>query len=211
MLQTIWYALLLLLQALQTDPQVHGRTVYMDVYMGGKLAYNLQFKGSFTDGVISDAKTNATFGAFESLRRDGRKITVLPATDVADSGKDSPGGNASPAPSGISTKATKPALPAPFILDFAPVLSALATVNQKPVLTFQVPVFGDKDSADQAKAEKPPLTSKTLELGKKPATSDPSGSASEETADNTMTLLRYPSYWALSVESAAMVIILTVR
>jgi len=238
MQETLWYALLLVLQALQPDPQVHDRTVYLEVYIGSSLAWNLEFHGSYTDGSIQDARNKKTFGEFEAMRRDGKQFTVLAAGPIpeeiaakamAGSNKDAPdkgGASTSGAPKSPakkdSGKKDDGAPPKPFILDFTKSLALLAPLNQKFELVVPFPqaaeLLGGSDDAKDTKDAKLSGSSKQTTAPKASSSAKPTSSASPSPKDvsgkadlesATFHLYRYPTHWVLTGDFMQLIIVIT--
>lgn len=205
MLETLWYALLLLVQCVQVDPALHDKQLVLDVYIESKLAYSLEHRGALSSGYFFDTLSQKRMGDFEISRRASRMFTVQPAIAVEDVSDGATGNK--------DVAAEEVPMPSPFFLDLAPAIRLMASFTDKPAQNFPFVVKAEEGEAEKTKAPAAKPAAKTASASPSTvANTDKSPKDTEKATEETfMRVYDQGSHWVLTADFSGFIIVARFR
>ena len=222
MLETLWYMLILVLQVVQTNPQLQTDRMQIDVFVASKNVYSFTVQGNAVQGQIVDAETRTIFGEFESTRRLPQAYVVFPRRalpeEIEAAAKSSGDKGAAPGAAKTAGSAAKasaaPMELGPFTIDFTKALKQLVSFKVKPRQSIEFTeksrfLDAGKDAAQSPKAKPTPSPTAVAAASGSPAALpgiSPSPSPDAEKA-SLIEIRYYSNRLVLSAEFAQLLII----
>lgn len=220
MLETLWYALLLMVQCVQVDPAVHDKQLVLDVYIESTLAYSLEHKGALSSGYFFDVLSHSHLGDYEVSRRAGRTFTVVPDQAVEDIGTDTAasGDEKTARSSSVGDVASpeEPELPGPFFMDLTPALRIMAPFSVKAAQDFPYTAVADGTNSggisSAARASAKANTAPVKTGGQAPGTAgEANPSTGAETGPSFMRVYEKAGHWVLTADFSGFIIVASFR
>jgi hypothetical protein len=179
MLETIWYALVLMLQALNGEPALANKDLRIDVYLQSKLEYRLELAGTITEGSFYERLKKQPYGDFELMRKATRQFAISPLQLPPENTEmESTSNTSQEKPTSAPSKSALKELPTPFFVDLATAMRSMKDFSRQNPQFFPY-------TAPETSTEKP-----------------------DSQAASSIRLEKHQNYWVLSNPEADMILVL---